>query len=114
MAAKSDNPLENATLNGLAKIESGGPFEYVTRTGRDTVTFPDLGKMNWLEGERFMQDIQSLPESKWLPKYLSEKDWKLFKEENLTMVEMVAVVRAIVEHYQGVFGTSGEDGSSQS
>lgn len=112
--AKSDNPLENATLSKLAKIEAGGPYEYVTRNGKNTITFPDLAKMDWEEGEQFMQDMSTLPESRWLPKYLSTPDWERFRQEKLNMGEMVVVLRDVMNHYQEVFGTPGEEGTSQS
>lgn len=112
--AKSDNPLENATLAKLATAENGEPYVYVTRTGKDRVTFPDLAEMTWDEGERFMADMLELRESQWIKKWLSVDDWKTFQAEDLKMKELVPLVRDIVVHYQNVFGSPGEDETSRS
>ena len=114
MVAKSDNPLENATLAQLAQVEKGGPYVYTTRSGKDEVTFPDLAELDWLEGEKFMNDMTRLPESQWIKKWLSAEDWKKFEAEKFKMRELVALVRDIMRHYQQVFGTEGEGATSLS
>lgn len=114
MPEKSDNPLQNATLAKLAKIEAGEPYVYTCRDGKHTVTFPDLADMGWEEGEEFMADMLKEPESVWIPRYVSDADWKRFQAEKLKMRELVPVIRDVLDHYQGIFGDEGEGKASRS
>lgn len=110
----SDNPLENATLAKVDKIESGGPYVYICRNGKDKVTFPDPLQMGWDEAERFEQDMTGLPRRVWMPKYLGEKDAERMDKEKLTMGEGIALLRDMQAHYQAMFGDQGEGDASQS
>lgn len=111
---KSDNPLQNTTLSRLAKIEAGEPYVYTCRDGKHTVTFPDLSDMDWEEGEKFMQDMLKEPESVWIPRYVSEEDWKRFQAEKLKMREFVPIIRDVLDYYQKIFGDEGEEQASHS
>lgn len=110
----SDSPLQNATLARLGKTEDPGPYEYVSRTGKDKVVFPDPGKMDWLEAEELLADFARKPDSKILKKWVSAEDFEILLAEKWTLREKNAVLRDIFEHYQDIFGTPGEDDASES
>lgn len=111
---KSDNPLENATLSKLSKIEEEGPYVYTCRNGKDTVTFPDLAEMAWEDGESFMEEVMSEKESVWLKKWLEPAEYEKFANEHLKMKELVPVIRDVINHYSKMFGTPGEEQASRS
>lgn len=110
----SDNPLENATLAKIKTIEDGGPYIYTCRDGKHTVTFPDFGDMDWMDAEKFMDDMLKLPESKWIPRYISEEDWGRLQAEKLKASQFYSVIRDVMKHYQGIFGDEGEEQTSRS
>ena len=110
----SDNPLENATLAQLGKVEYAGPYVYVCRNGKDSIEFPDLTAMDWDEAEEFMADIQGQPRKVWMPKYLGAADLKKFEAEKLKFAEAIALIRDLVSHYGAIMGDQGEGTASRS
>lgn len=109
----TDRPTDAATLRNIGKIETGGPYVYICRNGHDRVTFPDMGEMDWLDGEKFMRDLSTLPESEWMKKWLEPEDFQRFLDEKLKMKELVPVIREVAQHYTDIFGSSGEDNTSR-
>lgn len=118
-----DNPLQNSTLAQIEKAESGGPYVYVCRNGKDKITFPDLGEMDWFEAEEFMSDIQEMQAREWLPKWLADKDFERFKKEKIPMSQIIGkwvdgkptgLAAQILNHYEKLMGDSGEGDASPS
>jgi hypothetical protein len=109
----TDNPLENATLAKIARIEFGGPYVYTCRNGKHQVAFPDLDELGWEDGEAFLADVAEQRESVWLPKWLSAEDFARIRAEKWSFSELASVVRDLLEHYGKVAGTPGEDDASR-
>lgn len=108
----NDNPLNNATLNSIGDLEDPGPFVYTTKTGREKVTFPDPGALEWTEAEELLIAIGTKPDTEALKKWLSEEDYKTFVAEKLTLRQKNAVMRRAYAHYSDIFGTVGEGNAS--
>lgn len=107
----SDNPLEDATLNRLGKVEHPEPYVYVTKTGKKKVTFPDPGRMEWTEAEEFLIKLDR-PDSQVLAGWLSEKDHETYLAEKLDRRQHIRVMQDVRRHYADIFGGQGEDDAS--
>lgn len=110
----SDNPLENSTLARLGKTETPGPYVYHSRTGKQKVTFPDPGEMDWIKAEEFLGDFASKKDSTVLQKWLSKDDYDTVLAEKWNLREKNAVLQDVAAHYEDIFGTPGEDTASES
>lgn len=108
----SDNPLENATLNQLGSVEDPAPYVYVTKTGREKVTFPDPGKMEWTEAEAFLMRLATRPDTQVVAEWLSDGDHETFLKEKLTLRQYRLVINDVQRHYEDIFGTQGEEPAS--
>lgn len=102
----SDTP--QSTLSRLKKAETKGPYVYVCRNGKDKVTFPDVGELDWLEAEEFIRDFRTKDESVWMKKWLTDDEFDLMLGEKLKGRELGVILGDLIEHYQGQMGDQGE------
>lgn len=111
----SDSPLKNSTLAQLGQVEKPQPYVYKCRNGKDTVTFPDPGEMDWIEAEEFLAAMGSKKDSEVLREWVtSEEDYERLLAEKWTLREKNSVLQDIFEHYESIFGSPGEGTASES
>lgn len=112
MTAPSDKPTWS--LADVSVPDSPGPHVYYCRNGKDKITFPDVGAMDWLQAEQMERDFNDEYPSDFLKKWLSEKDYALLVKENLRPAHLRVLLQQFGEHNAKIMGDPGEDSASRS
>lgn len=100
--------------DSLAGLElEGKPEPYRLGVKGGYITFPDPADMDFETGEKFLQDLMNADsiESIFEP-WLSESDWKKFRDSRPTLGQIKVLNGRLMEHYRYILGDQGEDSAS--
>lgn len=110
----NDKPQTNLSFKDLDnEIDAPEPFVYTTKSSK-RVTFPDIFAMDADEAEKMMSEMESLPDGKFLAKWLSEEDLVRLHEDKLSLRHRMVLMQRVMAYYEGTFGDRGEGGASGS
>lgn len=100
----------HATLSDL-DVEGGAEAFVFKLSETETLTFPSPEQMNWAEAEEFLQSFAEpgIKAQTIFKRWLSDEDYNALIESNLNMRQITKLVNLVTEHYNTVFGTSGND-----
>lgn len=114
--ASKDKPNVNLTLSSL-KAETASPEPFVFAIDAATrITFPDLFDIPVEEAEAFFEDMDRYGQNdmKFLKKWLSEKDYETYRAAGLNLRTHAAIMRRVLDYYEGTMGRKGEGSASRS
>ena len=112
--ARSDTPKTNLSFADLDReIDAPEPYVYTTKSSK-RVTFPDIFAMEADEAEELLVDAQTMPDGKFLRKWLSEEDLAKLAEDKLTLRHRSMLVQNVMAYYEGTLGDRGEGSASGS
>lgn len=110
----SDKPTIHATLDDIEAEGKPEAFVFATKQGK-RVTFPDVFAMDWIEGEKFLDDLSGdKSNSEVMKRWLSDKDYQTLRDAGISLRGMGVLIQRVMNHYQGVVGTPGEGDASKS
>lgn len=99
----SDSPKATLTLASLDVQADVDAFTFGIKS--KIISFPNPGDMPWDEAQEFMEGMESANASQLLKLWLSEEDHKILMDGKLSLRQMNALLEAVVDHYQSIFGT---------
>lgn len=110
----NDKPKTNLSFNDLDReIDAPEPFVYTTKASK-RVTFPDIFAMDADEAEQLMSELETMPDGKFLKKWLSEEDLERLAEDKLTLRHRAMLMQRVMAYYEGSLGAQGEGSASGS
>ena len=110
-----DKPVVQFSIAALKKEVTKPDAFKVALSGSKVITFPDLMAMESEESDELLGRIEKL-DSTWgvLDDWLTKEDAASLRAEKLSRAELLHVVKAASEYYQGAYGTPGNGSASAS
>jgi len=104
MAKKA--PASFNLLDHLDKETKVKPFTAVIDADGTEIEFPNPLEMKWQEAQRFMNIMttEEVSVAEVFTEWLSAEDYAALEESDLTMGALMALAKAVSEHYGAVFG----------
>lgn len=110
----TDKPKTHLSFNDIDReIDAPEPFVYTTKASK-RVTFPDIFAMEADEAEQMMAEMESMPDSKFLAKWLGEEDLAKLAADKLSLRHRAMLMQRVMAYYEGTLGDQGEGTASGS
>lgn len=109
-----DKPNVHLSLANLRKETEKVEEFTLALSGSKRITFPDIYGMESEDAENLVRKIDDRTYN-WeaLRLWLTKADADALKAEKLTMRQLMQVIQAAQNHYEGVYGTPGEGSASE-
>lgn len=107
----ADKITPTLTLAALEKEQAPDPFTFGVKSR--IVRFPDPMDLDFEKTDDFVNDLRSgKPASKVLQRWLPEEDYEILREAKLSGRQVAALMKAVLEHYEMIAGSQGEEPTS--